>query len=417
MDDGRVVASAHEFSDARGRHPRVFLRQIHRHLSCRHQLALAALAIDRRRAHTEVVAYGFENVIDGERAVVGLHGALDDALGQPHVDGAVIDHAVGHQRIHCAFEVAHAAVGRLGDVLHHLVGNLQAVALDFVLENVDAELRVGLFELGDEAAREAREQPVGHSLQIDGRTVAGQNDAPTVAEQVVEDVEERLLRLVEAYPLLNVIDDEHVDGLVEMDEVVERVLAHGVGVLHLEEACADVEHALLRIELCDTVADGVHEMRLAAARRAIDEHRVELRVLRMLGDAHAYATRQFVAVALDEVRERLSRIELRVKFLRLCGVEHRRRLVGAAFGLLAGVFRGVALQHLRDAVLAVGHHAIGQLHTFAKASAEYFSKQVHIVLLEVLIHKWAGYLNQHRLRLLVERFEGDGLEPCIILLL
>ena len=179
-----------------------------------------------------------------------------------------------------------------------------------------------------------------------------------------------MLHLVVAHPFLNVIDDEHVDALIEVDEIIKSVLSRGVAVLHVEQPRTDVEHAFLRIELHDAVADGVGEVRLSAARRSVDEHRVELAVVRMLGYRLSHAARQFVAVALNEVGESLSRIELRVEFLRLCGVECRGRLVGASFRLLGAVFDWVTLQNLRDLVGAVGHDAIGQPHALAERAPQ-----------------------------------------------
>ena len=74
---------------------------------------------------------------------------------------------------------------------------------------------------------------------------------------MVEYVEERLLRLRSRHPFLYVVDDEHVDCLVEIDEVVRTVLKYGVGVLHLEKPCADVKHPFLWVQLLCAHADGV----------------------------------------------------------------------------------------------------------------------------------------------------------------
>lgn len=46
-----------------------------------------------------------------------------------------------------------------------------------------------------------------------------------------------------AYEILNIINDEHVDALIEVDEIVDTVVFEGSGVLALEEARSDVEHS------------------------------------------------------------------------------------------------------------------------------------------------------------------------------
>ena len=99
VDDGGMVAPADELSNARTGHLRVLLCQIHRHLTGLHIFALAALAEHVLLGDTEVAAYFLEDVVDGERVVVCLHGTLDDALGQMHVNMGVVDDAVGHERV------------------------------------------------------------------------------------------------------------------------------------------------------------------------------------------------------------------------------------------------------------------------------------------------------------------------------
>ena len=53
-------------------------------------------------------------------------------------------------------------------------------------------------------------------------------------------MEERILCLHRCHPLLHIIDDEHVNGLVEVYEVVNLIAQLGVGILYLEESGADV---------------------------------------------------------------------------------------------------------------------------------------------------------------------------------
>ena len=48
-------------------------------------------------------------------------------------------------------------------------------------------------------------------------------------------MEECLLCLVGTNPLLYVVNDKYVDGLIEVDEIIHRVLTDGIGVLHLEQ--------------------------------------------------------------------------------------------------------------------------------------------------------------------------------------
>ena len=124
---------------------------------------------------------------------------------------------------------------------------------------------------------------------------------------MVEDVEERGDGLLGGGPLLHVVDDQHVDGLIEIDEVVDRVLTAGIGELHLEQTGADVEHTLFRIRLLAAHADGIDEVRLATARRTyqsyaltrldlqreVFKNRWQVAVVAEGNVAQLYLTRQF----------------------------------------------------------------------------------------------------------------------------
>ena len=237
VDDGGVVATADELTDARSGHLGIFLGKIHRNLAHKDVVALAALAEDVLLRHVVVVADFLQDVVDGQRLVIDLHGTLDDALCQSHVDIGVIDDAIGQQGVDDALEVAHGAVGSLGDELDDVSGNLQTVAQALGIEDVDAQLGVGLLQLGNESAGETGQHAVLQPLQIHGGTVGGEDDLLAQAEQVVEDMEEGIDRALGSGPLLHIVDDEHVDGLVEVDKIVDGVLTAGVRELHLEEAC------------------------------------------------------------------------------------------------------------------------------------------------------------------------------------
>ena len=159
---------------------------------------------------------------------------------------------------------------------------------DFRLEDVHAQLFIGLLQFGYQAARESGEQTVVHILEFYRRAVAGKDDASAVHEEVVEDVEEGVLGARLALPLLYVVDDEHVDGLVEEDEVVDGLAHHGIGVLYLKESCAHVEHALLGVFVAHVYADGIDEVGFSTARGTVDKHGVELAVVGVLGYRLSY---------------------------------------------------------------------------------------------------------------------------------
>ena len=94
-----------------------------------------------------------------------------------------------------------------------------------------------------EAPLEAGEEALLHALHFH-RLVAGQDNLLARLVEVVEDVEEHVLRLP-ATEELHVVHDEDVHELVEVGEVVDTVV-HRVDELVRELFRVDVEDRLLR---------------------------------------------------------------------------------------------------------------------------------------------------------------------------
>lgn len=194
-------------------------------------------------------------------------------------------------------------------------GRHQSFGLDLIAQDGATQLRIGSPELGRETPFEACDETFLQSLHINGRLVGRQHELLAELVQVIEDVEKGHLRLVQADQLVDVVEDEHVETLVEVQEVVRRVFDHRVGVLDAEAVSRNVEDTLLGVHLADAQADGVAEVRLADARWAVDEKRVEGRLARIVRHGYAGRTSQLVGHALEEVIERIATVELRVQFL------------------------------------------------------------------------------------------------------
>ena len=101
---------------------------------------------------------------------------------------------------------------------------------------------------------------------------------------MIKDVEKGVLRLSGCHPFLNIIHDEHIDGLIKSNEIVDHVFEIGINKLRLEKACADIKHTFLGVKLLTMQPNGVDKMRLSAARRTINKHGVELWRSRMFGN-------------------------------------------------------------------------------------------------------------------------------------
>ena len=212
-----------------------------------------------------MIAHFVDNIIDGERFVVYLDSTHHHPTRQFHVDIAVIDHRISHERIDDAFQVSHTTIGRVGNILNHLFREIESVVLYFAVQDVAAELHIGSFQFSYQSTAESGYKALVHTLQINRRSVACQNNPASVAHQMVEDMEESVLCFQCSDPLLNIVHHQHINCLVEVDEVVEGIIAYGIGILHLEEPRTDIEHPALRKVLFHIHPHGIDEMRLSTA--------------------------------------------------------------------------------------------------------------------------------------------------------
>ena len=78
--------------------------------------------------------------------------------------------------------------------------------------------------------------------------------------EVVEDVEEDILRLFLSAEELHVVDDQHVHHLIEVAEIVDRVVPHCVNELMRESLRADVQDRFVRLAVLDFQPNGVREV-------------------------------------------------------------------------------------------------------------------------------------------------------------
>lgn len=240
MYDCAVVASADKFTDTVGRHLGVFLCQIDNDLSGSDKFTFAAPAEDIAFADAIVFADNLNDVVEREGAVVDFHRAFEHALGKLHVDVAVVNDGIALQGCYDPLKVADASVGSLCNELNNVIFHGDAFPVGDAVENVDAKLRVGLFKFCNQSAGKASEQAFVHSFQFHWWPVGGEDDALSISEKMVEDVEHAVLRFRGCEQELHIIDDEDVDGLIEINEVVLFVLQAGIAELHLEDAGADI---------------------------------------------------------------------------------------------------------------------------------------------------------------------------------
>ena len=158
-----------------------------------------------------------------------------------------------------------------------------------------------------------------------GRTVGGQDDLLVALVEIVEGMEELLLRGVFAGNELNIVDQEQVRAAVFEAELVVLAFAQSVDQLVGELVALDIDDVVVRMRFVNLVGNGIEQVRLADAGRAVDEKRV-IGICRLFRDGDGCGVCKAVAVADDEVIEGELRIELnetRLLFARAVGVDLR----------------------------------------------------------------------------------------------
>src|SRR5262249_42042034 len=130
-----------------------------------------------------------------------------------------------------ALELAHVGPDRLREKEDHLVGEIDPLELRLLSKDRDARLELWALDVCNESPREARDEPLLHSLELLGVLITRKDDLFVRLMKRVERVEELFLRLRLRGEKLNVVDEEQVDPLA----VPGAELAHPVFLERLDE--------------------------------------------------------------------------------------------------------------------------------------------------------------------------------------
>ena len=87
-------------------------------------------------------------------------------------------------------------------------------------------------------------------------------------------MEEGVLCLVHTDQFLDIIQDQYIDVLIEVQEIVGRILTNGIGKLDAEQVGRYIQHPFLRMQFADTRSDRIAQVGLAHTGGTPDEHGV-----------------------------------------------------------------------------------------------------------------------------------------------
>ena len=124
------------------------------------------------------------------------------------------------QGVEHAFQFANVRIDTVGDVFDHVVRNVHAVGMDFLLQDRDARFHIRHMDVGGQTPFEAREQTGFHAGHVGRGLVRCQYDLLLRLVEVVEDIEKRVLGTFAAGQLVYVVYEQYVNELIKVREIV-----------------------------------------------------------------------------------------------------------------------------------------------------------------------------------------------------
>ena len=334
MEHGSMVALTHEGTDLGEGAGGQFLAEEDRDMARHHDVLGAHLTQQRRFAYIEMFADGLEHLLELGGIGLDTDDTADNLLGELEIDLAVSERSVSEERSQYTLQVADGVRNMGSNEVDYLVREVDTVVVHLIMQDILAELVVRAAYLGGEAPLEARKQAIFDIPQLQRRAVARQDELLARLLEVVEDMEEGVLGALESGEVLDIIDDEHIDRLVEIQKVGNTIQVVRILELQLKRVGSNIKNARMREEQRHLVADGIGQMGLTYSATAVDKQRVEGREAGLLSDSHTGSTCQLVGLSRYERLKGIKRVELRFEIL----LAVRLRLIAAASLLLEKVF-------------------------------------------------------------------------------
>ena len=228
---------------------------------------------------------------------------------------------VCQERCKNAFQVSNRLAYVHRNEIHDLVREHDAVTTHLTEQNILTQQIVRTSDLCRQTPFETGQQTLLDVLELHRRTITSQDQLLTALLQVVEDMEERILRTFQSCEILDIIDDEHIHRLIEIEEIRDPVLLTRVLELQLKSVRRYIQHACLRVERKRLMTDRASQVGLTYSAASVDKERVESRITGLLSNSQTCRTSQLVRLTGDE---RIEGIEF-VQFGQIV-VGHSRRM-------------------------------------------------------------------------------------------
>ena len=205
--------------------------------------------------------------------------------------------------------------------------------------------------------------------------------------QVVEDVEEGILRSLESRKILDIIYNQDIYRLIEIEEIRDFVILRGILILEFEGIGGNIEYTCFGVLHFNLITDSVCQMGFPYSASSIDEERVEGRVSGLARNRHSGSTRQFVRLSRNKRIKRIEGVELGLEVVPLT-----RHIINNRFRLR---LRSRGRQLCSSAGSRVNEYAVLQMRTLTENTDDGRGENLEVVFLNILRHELRFYL-QHQ---------------------
>src|SRR3984885_13778668 len=271
MQHGGVVLAAKLAADFGKRRGGELLYYEHGHLARQYDLPGITADVQILGAQSEDFTDAFLNLLDSDFLFLRLDNIFQDLLRGGEIQFSAGERRVGHQADERAFELANIRFDGAGNILGDFIGNLDAFALRFFLQNGDFRFEVGQLNIGDQAPLEARAQALFDGGDFLGRAIGRDNDLFLLIVERIERVKELFLGAFAGGNELDVVHHQNVHIAETVAEGGHALEADGGNHFVGKFFGADVGKAHCRVSALERVADGLHQVRLAQPHTAVKE--------------------------------------------------------------------------------------------------------------------------------------------------
>ena len=224
MQDSSVRPSSHTETDLGERTVGQLFTEVRGYVTRQSDVLRAVLRHKGFLGDVIVLRDSMQHIIHRRRLRLHSYDMTHHLLCQRKVDLPIRQRRVCQERCKDALQVTNRLAYVHRNEIHDLVREHDAVTTHLTEQDILTQQIVRTSNLCRQTPFETGQQTLLDVLELHRRTITSQDQLLTALLQVVEDMEERVLRTFQSCEILDIIDDEHIHRLIEIEEIRYPVL-------------------------------------------------------------------------------------------------------------------------------------------------------------------------------------------------